>query len=452
MAIQERRIIYKHVDEENYSNDIDCYIKNGGYEVLKKAVQAKPEDLRQEVLDSGIRGRGGAGFPTGMKWKFLDFKSGKPIYLVCNADESEPGTYKDRQLIYQDPHQLIEGMMISAFAIQAKLAFIYIRGEFVNGARILEKAIEEAREKNLLGEDILGSGYSCDLIVHRGAGAYICGEETGLIESLEGKRGYPRIKPPYFPAALGVYMCPTIVNNVETLCWIRHIIDLGGNEFAKIGVKGDSGTHIIGISGLVQKPGYFEIEAGAHTLGEVLYDGCGGPLPGRKFKAVIPGGLSMKILKWGERWQGKHPNTGEDYDWGVEDIPLDSVSMGLCGTALSTGGAMIMDDSTDMLEAMANINAFYAHESCGQCTPCREGSLWMNKLTTRMTSGGGREEDVPLLLDIADQIAGRTICAHGEAAAWPVQSAVPKFQDEYLDKIKKQSNGERYNSAGYPLI
>lgn len=452
MAVQERRIIYRHVDEEGYSNDIECYERHGGYSVLKKAIGAKPEELREEVLTSGLRGRGGAGFPTGMKWKFLDFKSGKPIYLVCNADESEPGTYKDRQIIYQDPHQLVEGMMISAYAIGAKQAFIYIRGEFINGARILERAIEEARAKNYLGDDILGSGYSCDLVVHRGGGAYICGEETGLIESLEGKRGYPRIKPPYFPAALGLYMCPTIVNNVESLCQVKHIIEMGGAEFAKIGVKGDSGTHIIGVSGHVQKPGYFEIEAGACTFGEVLYDLCGGPLPGRKFKAVIPGGLSMKILKFGERFKGKHPNSGEDYDWGVEDIPMDSISFGLCGTALSTGGAIVMDDSTDMLEAMANINAFYAHESCGQCTPCREGSLWLKKLTGRMTDGHAREQDVDLMKNIADQVAGRTICAHGEALAWPVQSAVPKFRDEYLDKIRKQASGERYQPAAFPLI
>ena len=225
MALQEHRLIFKHIDEPGYTNDIDCYIEHGGYEQLKKAVTMKPEDICAEVLESGVRGRGGAGFPAGMKWKFLDRKSGKPIYLVCNADESEPGTFKDRQIIHQDPHQLIEGMMCSAFAIQAKLAFIYIRGEFFEGYQILERAIEEARAKNLLGDNILGSGYSCDIIVHRGAGAYICGEETGLIESIEGNRANPRIKPPYFPAALGLYQCPTIVNNVETLCDVKHIID-----------------------------------------------------------------------------------------------------------------------------------------------------------------------------------------------------------------------------------
>ncbi len=452
MAIEERRIVYRHIDEPDYSNDLECYGRHGGYAVLKKALAAKPEELCQEVLDSGLRGRGGAGFPTGMKWKFLDRKSGKPIYLICNADESEPGTWKDRQIIYKDPHQLIEGMMISAYAIQAKQAFIYIRGEFINGARILERAIEEARSKGYVGNDILGSGYSCEIVVHRGAGAYICGEETGLIESLEGKRGYPRIKPPYFPAVLGLYQCPTIVNNVETLCQVKHVIDMGGNAFSDIGVKGDSGTHIWGVSGLVQRPGYFEIEAGKATFGELLYDLCGGPLPGRKFKALIPGGSSTKVLRFGERFKVKHPNDGKEYDWGVEDIPLDAVSIGLCGTFLGTGGSIVMDDSVDMLEALANLNAFYAHESCGQCTPCREGSLWLNKMTTRMCSGDGREEDVPLLKDIADQVVGRTICAHGEAVGWPVQSAVAKFADEYLDKISKQGGDTRYNSAGFPLI
>ncbi len=452
LPVQERRIVYKHVDEEGYTNDIECYLKNGGYEVMKKAYQAQPEDLRQEVLNSGLKGRGGAGFPTGMKWKFVDHKSGKPIYLICNADESEPGTFKDRQLIYQDPHQLIEGMMISAFANNCAQAFIYIRGEFINGARILENAIEEARAKNFLGDDVLGSGYSCEITVCRGAGAYICGEETGLIESLEGKRGYPRVKPPYFPAVLGLYQCPTIVNNVETLCQVKHVIDMGGDEFAKIGVKGDSGTHIWGVSGHVQRPGYYEIEAGACTFGDLLHDFCGGPLPGRQFKALIPGGSSTKVLKWGEKFKVKHPNDGQEYEWGVEDIPLDAISIGLCGTFLGTGGSIVMDDSTDMLEALANLNAFYGHESCGQCTPCREGSLWLEKLSGRMTSGKARPEDVPLLKDIADQVAGRTICAHGEAVAWPVQSAVPKFQDEYLDKISKQASGQRYNPAGYPLI
>jgi len=364
MALQEHRLIFKHIDEPGYTNDIDCYIKHGGYEQLKKAVTMKPEDICAEVLESGVRGRGGAGFPAGMKWKFLDRKSGKPIYLVCNADESEPGTFKDRQIIHQDPHQLIEGMMCSAFAIQAKLAFIYIRGEFFEGYQILERAIEEARAKNLLGDNILGSGYSCDIIVHRGAGAYICGEETGLIESIEGNRANPRIKPPYFPAALGLYQCPTIVNNVETLCDVKHIIDLGGKGFSEIGTPGNTGTRIWCVSGHVQKPGYYEFPCSAVTLGELIYDVCGGLKPGRKLKAVIPGGSSAKILRADERFTGKLKD-GTEFDWGIEEIPMDFDSLMAVGSMSGSGGVIVMDDTTDMVEALANINYFYAHESCG---------------------------------------------------------------------------------------
>jgi NADH-quinone oxidoreductase subunit F len=437
-APKEHRLIFKHIDEPGYTNDIDCYIKHGGYEQLKKAVTMKPEDICADVLTSGVRGRGGAGFPAGMKWKFLDRKSGKPIYLVCNADESEPGTFKDRQIIHQDPHQLIEGMMCAAFAIQAKLAFIYIRGEFFQGYKILERAIEEAREQNLLGENILGTGYSCDIIVHRGAGAYICGEETGLIESIEGNRANPRIKPPYFPAALGLYQCPTIVNNVETLCDVKHIIELGGKGFSEIGSPGNTGTRIWCVSGHVQKPGYYEFPCSAVTLGQLIYDVCGGLKPGRKLKAVIPGGSSAKILRADERFTGKLKD-GTEFDWGIEDIPMDFDSLGLVGSMSGSGGVIVMDDSTDMVEALANINYFYAHESCGQCTPCREGVPWMRKVTQRMVDGEAREEDAALLKNIADQIAGRTICAFGEAASWPVQSFIAKFNDEFVEKARTQA-------------
>ena len=435
---QQHRLIFKHIDEPGYTNDIDCYLKHGGYEQLKKAVTMKPEAICADVLTSGVRGRGGAGFPAGMKWKFLDRKSGKPIYLVCNADESEPGTFKDRQIIHQDPHQLIEGMLCSAFAIQAKLAFIYIRGEFFQGYKILERAIEEAREKNLLGDNILGTGYSCDIIVHRGAGAYICGEETGLIESIEGNRANPRIKPPYFPAALGLYQCPTIVNNVETLCDVKHIIELGGQGFSEIGTPGNTGTRIWCVSGHVQKPGYYEFPCSAITLGELIYDVCGGLKPGRKLKAVIPGGSSAKVLRADERFTGKLKD-GTAFDWGIEDIPMDFDSLGLVGSMSGSGGVIVMDDSTDMVEALANINYFYAHESCGQCTPCREGVPWMRKVTQRMVDGEAREEDAQLLKDIADQIAGRTICAFGEAASWPVQSFIAKFNDEFVEKARTQA-------------
>ncbi|MFP6899720.1 MAG: NADH-quinone oxidoreductase subunit NuoF, partial [Opitutales bacterium] len=434
-APREKKIILLHADQAGYRNDLKTYQSKGGYKILEQAVTRKPEELCSEVEASGLRGRGGAGFPAGMKWKFLDRRSGKPIYLICNADESEPGTFKDRQIIYKDPHQLIEGMMITAYAIQAKLAFIYIRGEFFEGARILERAIEEAKTKGFVGDRIAGSNYSCEIVVHRGAGSYICGEETGLIESLEGKRPYPRIKPPYFPAALGLYQCPTIVNNVETLCNVRHIVKMGGATYAKLGHAGNTGTRIWCVSGQVKRPGYYEFENGAITLGEMLYDVCGGLLPGRTLKAVIPGGSSAKVLRAGERYKGLLKD-GSAFDWGLEDVPLDFDGPMAAGSMSGSGGIIVMDDSVDVVEVLANITEFYAHESCGQCTPCREGSLWMKKVTSRMLRGGAREEDADLLLSIANQIEGRTICAFGEACAWPVQSFVSKFKDEFTAKAE----------------
>src|SRR6476646_10026397 len=314
---QEFRLILKNADQPGYTPDIDCYLRHGGYEALKKAlaIQAKDlpdgkrvsasEQLRDEVKAAGLRGRGGAGFSTGLKWSFVDRKSGKPIYLICNADESEPGTFKDRQIIHKDPHQLIEGMIISCYANDVKLAYIYIRGEMPEGAKLLNQALKEARAKNFLGKNILGSGYDLEIYVHRGAGAYICGEETGLIESLEGKRPYPRIKPPYFPAALGLYMCPTIVNNVESLCHVIHILKMGGAEYAKLGTPNNTGTRILCVSGDVQRGGYFEVEVGKITMGEVINDLCGGLKPGRSLKAIIPGGSSAKVLKADERFKLK---------------------------------------------------------------------------------------------------------------------------------------------------
>ena len=429
-APAERRIIFKHIDEEGYTNDIACYQKHGGYEVLKKAVTLKPEDIREDVKKSGLRGRGGAGFSCGLKWSFVDRKSGKPIYLVVNADESEPGTFKDRYIIHQDPHQLIEGTMVSCFANDVKQAYIYIRGEFPEGARILGQAIQEARDAGFVGKNICGTDYSCDIFVHRGAGAYICGEETGLIESLEGKRANPRIKPPYFPAVLGLYQCPTIVNNVETLCHVKHILDMGPDEYLKIGTPNNTGTRLFCVSGQVKKPGYYEYACGEITMGQLLYDVCGGPLEGRQFKAVIPGGSSAKILRFGEEFTIKNKD-GSEKVLKVEDIPLDFDTLAACGTMGGSGGVIVMDDSVNMVEALANINAFYAHESCGQCTPCREGSLWMKKISTRMVHGEAREEDGQLIKSVADQIAGRTICAFGEACSWPTQSFVLKFGDEF---------------------
>jgi len=430
---EQRRMIFQHIDEQGYTNDLACYQRNGGYEVMKAAFARPPAELIDEVKKSGLRGRGGAGFPCGVKWGLVDRKSGKPIYLVVNADESEPGTFKDRYIMHQDPHQLIEGIMISCFANNVKQAYIYIRGEFPEGARILEAAIAEARAAGFVGPNVLGSTYSCEIFVHRGAGAYICGEETGLIESLEGKRPYPRIKPPYFPAVLGLYQCPTIVNNVETLCHVRHIIAMGGAEYSKIGTPNNTGTRILCVSGQVKKPGYYEFEVGKVTLGQLLYEVCGGPLPGRTFKAIIPGGSSAKVLKVGERYKGKRKVGADmvDYDWGVEDIPMDFDSLAMIGSMGGSGGVIVMDDSVSMVEALGNINEFYAHESCGQCTPCREGSLWMKKISARMVHDDARSGDGTLLKSVADQIAGRTICAFGEACAWPTQSFTTKFADEF---------------------
>lgn len=446
----ERRIILKHADDPAYDTSIGCYERHGGYAELRKAIgEMTPEAICQEVLDSQVRGRGGAGFPAGMKWKFLDRKSGKPIYLICNADESEPGTFKDRQIIHKDPHQLIEGMMISAFAVQARLAFIYIREEMPYGAKILEAAIEEARARHLVGENILGSGYSCDLVVHRGAAAYICGEETGLIESLEGKRAYPRIKPPYFPAALGLYMCPTVVNNVETLCNVKHIVAMGGKAYAEIGRPGNTGTRIWCLSGHVRNPGYYELENGRHTYGDLIHTIGGGLLEGRHLQAVIPGGSSAKVWRAGERFTGKLKN-GDAFDWGIEDVPLDFDGPMAAGSMSGSGAVIVIDNTVDMVEVLANINAFYAHESCGQCTPCREGSLWMKKITTRMANGGARKEDVDLLASIGDQIAGRTICAHGEACAWPTQSFVAKFRDTF--EAKAEADPEALRNRAFRMV
>ena len=445
---KEYRLILKHADEPRYSNDLGCYLKHGGYKALKKALKLKnkrvegkgtlsPQEwIREEVKASGLRGRGGAGFSCGLKWSFVDRRSGKPIYLICNADESEPGTFKDRQIIYKDPHQLIEGMIISAYANDVNLAYIYIRGEFVEGAKILDQALAEARENNLLGKNILGSGFDLDIHVHRGAGAYICGEETGLIESLEGKRAYPRIKPPYFPAVLGLYMCPTIVNNVETLCAVKHIVAEGSATFAKLGTANNTGTRIVSLSGHVNNPGYFEVEVGKVTIGELIFHkNFGGGLPeGRSLKAIIPGGSSAKVFKAGEtfklRGKDKRGNpTEKEVD--LLDLPYDFDSLMQAGSMSGSGAIIVMDDSTDIVEALSNISEFYAHESCGQCTPCREGSLWMSKALHRLTHGDGRKEDADYLLNIAQNIQGRTICAFGEACAWPVLSFVNKFKDEF---------------------
>ena len=447
---QETRLILKHIDQPGYTSDVECYLRHGGYDALKKAIAlapkklsdgktvSGPEQLRDDVKASGLRGRGGAGFSCGLKWSFVDRKSGKPIYLICNADESEPGTFKDKQIIYKDPHQLIEGMIIACYANDVRLAYIYIRGEFVEGAKILNRSLKEARAHGFLGKNILGSGYDLEIHVHRGAGAYICGEETGLIESLEGKRGYPRIKPPYFPAVLGLYMCPTIVNNVETLCAVKHIVQMGPAEYAKLGTPNNTGTRIVCISGHVNRPGYYEVEVGKVTLGELIQheNFAGGLRSGRKLKAVIPGGSSAKVFKAGEKFKLKRKGAdGKEVEQEVDllDLPYDFDTVIAAGSMSGSGAIIVMDDSTDIVDALWNISEFYAHESCGQCTPCREGSLWMAKALHRMTHGAGRRTDADYLVRIADNIpGGRTICAFGEACSWPVQSFVGKFKDEFV--------------------
>ena len=425
---REHRLIFKNIDRAGWDPSIDCYMKDGGYDQLKKAINMEPNDITNEVKTSGLRGRGGAGFPTGVKWGFIPPGNTKPVYLICNCDESEPGTFKDRYIVHQDPHQLIEGMVISAFAVGAHTAFIYMREEFPEAAIIMEKAIEEARKKGFVGKNILGSGFDLEIWVHRGAAAYICGEETGLIESLEGKRPYPRIKPPYFPAALGLYMAPTIVNNVESLCHVKHIIEMGGEEYAKLGVARNTGTRILCVSGDVKNPGYFEIQVGKMTMRELLYDVCGGPKDGKEFKAVIPGGSSSTILRCDESFKIGRGDDAKDLDFW--DIQLDFDTLAACGSMAGSGGVIVLDDSRKMSWVLNNINHFYAHESCGQCTPCREGSTWMKKISDRIVGGQATPEDIQLLEEVAYQIDGKTVCAFGEASSWPVEAIIAKFRDE----------------------
>jgi len=436
----ERRLIFKNIGRADWKIDINTYLKDGGYEDLKKALKMSLPEIVNEVKTSGLRGRGGAGFPCGVKWSFIKPDEKKPVYLICNADESEPGTFKDRYIIHEDPHQLLEGIAISCFALNARTAYIYIRGEFSEGAKILECAINEAREHNFLGKNILGSGFDVDVYIHRGAGAYICGEETGLIESLEGKRAYPRIKPPYFPAVLGLYMCPTIVNNVETLCAVKHIIAMGGAKYAQLGRPNNTGTRIVCVSGDVERPSYFEIEVGKVTMGQLIYEMAGGIKWGRRLKAVIPGGSSAKVLRADEQFKIKQKQPDGsiiDVEMSINDLPMDFDSLAAAGSMAGSGGVIVLDDSRDMVWALNNINEFYAHESCGQCTPCREGSLWMKKITDRMLRGGGVTQDPQTLKTIGDNIADRTICAFGEACAWPTQSFVEKFPEEFAAHARK---------------
>jgi NADH-quinone oxidoreductase subunit F len=399
--------------------DIDVYLETGGYKGLAKALQEfTPAQIIDEVKKSVLRGRGGAGFPTGMKWSFVPKESKRPKYVVCNADESEPGTGKDRDLMRYDPHQLIEGMIITAYALGAKDNYIYIRGEYWYIKEILEKAVAQAYERGLLGKDILGSGFECNLYVHPGAGAYICGEETALLESLEGKRGHPRLKPP-FPAVVGLYGGPTVVNNVETLAVVPWVILNGGEWYKALGTEKSGGTKLYTVSGHVNNPGNFEVPLG-YPLMSLINKECGGMLGGRRLKAVIPGGSSVPIL------------TAEE----CETLNMDYESVAAAGSMLGSGGVIVMDETTDIFETTRNITHFYKHESCGWCTPCREGTRWLYKVFDRMHRYEGKPGDIELLYDLADKILGKSFCALGDAAAMPVQSAIKKFREDFERRIK----------------
>ena len=415
-----QHVLLRYRDVSVDLRPIDNYIADGGYKTARRVfTEMKPEDVLATVKDSNLRGRGGAGFPTGLKWSFLAKGTGKPVYLLCNADESEPGTFKDRDIIDHDPHQLLEGMMISAFAIGCETAYIYIRGEFSEGYNTLWKAVHEATAKGFLGDNAFGTGRKLEILVHRGAGAYICGEETGLIESLEGKRAHPRIKPP-FPAVFGVFGCPTIVNNVETLSCVRHILERGAAWFKGIGPETGPGPKLYCVSGHVKKPGVYELPMGTPLM-DIILEHCGGMLPGRKLKAVIPGGSSVPILRADEC-----------------DIAMDFDSVAKVGSMLGSAGIIVMDDSTDMVAALRRISHFYHHESCGQCTPCREGTGWLETMLVRFDEGKATEADIATLDNVAKGMMGTTICVLSDAAAMPVRSFLQKFPEEFQAATRRQ--------------
>ena len=418
MSNQTETLFIQHFNEQ--ARPLSYYLKNmAGYTAAKKALAMSTDDIIAEMKKSNIRGRGGAGFPTGVKWGFIPKQATKPKYLVCNADESEPGTFKDRDIMRYTPHLLIEGMVIGAHAIGAHTGYIYIRGEYTREAKLLQQAIEEAYEANYLGKNILGTGFHFDLTVHRGAGAYICGEETGLLNSLEGKRGEPRVKPP-FPAQAGAFGGPTIVNNVETLAAVPFIINRGGDWFSKLGkLEKSGGTRLFCVSGHVKKPGLYELPAGGVTLRQLIYDYCGGILNDRKLKAVIPGGSSAPVL------------TADEIDVVIDIEPLMKI-----GTMLGSAGIMVVSEDYCLVKLIKRITKFYAHEYCGQCTPCREGCRWMEDIIHRIEDGHGREQDLGLLLEVADNIAGKTLCALGDAAAGPVSSFVKKFRADFEAHIR----------------
>jgi NADH-quinone oxidoreductase subunit F len=420
-------VLLKHVLEPG-SHTIEHYMKRGGYEAAKKLFMGgrPPEEIVELVFQSGLRGRGGAGFPTGQKWKFLA-KNDKPRYLVINADESEPGTFKDKLLIDKDPHVMLEGILIAAYAIRSKAAYIYIRGEFGPGAKILQRAIDEAYAKGFLGTNVFGTGQQVDITVHRGAGAYICGEETGLLSSLEGGRGHPKIKPP-FPAVEGAWGCPTIVNNVETLACLPGILEHGPQWFRSRGTEKSAGTKLFSISGHVVRPGNYELPLGT-PLRELIFDIAGGIPNGKKLKAVCPGGSSAPFL------------TAEEVMRDDPLIRLDFESLTAAGSMLGSGAIIVMDEDTSMVDVLWNILRFYAHESCGQCTPCREGTGWIAKTAGRFARGGARLEEIDELDEVAWAMVGRTICVLADAAAMPARSILRKFRSEFEEAARKGQLG-----------
>jgi len=403
-------LLFADIDEPGL-NTLEVYSRRGGYDSLRKALTTPPEAVLRELEASGLRGRGGAGFAMGKKVSFLP-KGGMDKYLVCNADESEPGTFKDRELMQKSPHMLIEGIVIASYAAGASRSFIYIRGEYELQADMLDAALAEAREAGYVGESILGSGHSLSLVVHRGAGAYICGEETGLLDSLEGKRGNPRLKPP-FPANQGLYQGPTLINNVETLSTVPAIIRMGGDEYAKLGVETSTGTKLVSISGHVQRPGNYEIELGIPSR-EIVYGLAGGPPEGREVKCWFPGGSSSPVL------------TGDELD-----VPYDFNSLAQAGTMLGSGAIIVVDDSTPIIDVALKVAKFYRHESCGKCTPCREGTNWTVKMLERIDVGEATPMDLDIMSSVQDHIMGNCLCVLGDAMAMPIASMIAKFRDEF---------------------
>ncbi len=412
----ELRIIRNYVGIKD-SHTIKSYLSRDGYTALVKVLSMDPDEIIDEIKKAGLRGRGGAGFPTGVKWSFIQRDSKKPIYLCCNADESEPGSFKDREILEQDPHQMLEGMMIACRAINSHKAYIYIRGEMPYGAKIIEGAIKEAYDNGYLGKNILNSGFDLDIVLFRGAGAYICGEETGLLESIEGKNGEPRPKPP-FPAQIGLFGCPTIINNVETLAFVPHIINNGHEWFSAIGIPKNTGTKIYGLCGDVNNPGLYEIPLGI-TARDLIEEYGGGIPNGRKVKAISPGGSSAPLLSADEL-----------------DITLDFDSLAEAGSMLGTAGVTVMDDSACMVRVAQNLAHFYRDESCGQCVQCREGTWWLEKMLTMIEQGKGKMEYIDTLLDACSQMRGTTICALADGCAMPVESIVKKFRYEFEEHVR----------------